>query len=85
MYGENSLLVENPLNRYIVRPNSPGLTYAADGSLTLYIQHAQPKGVPEGNWLPAPEGAFNVALRTYQPQVAIVNGTWFPPGIVRVR
>jgi hypothetical protein len=84
MYGENSLLVENPLKRYILRPNSPGLTYAPDGSLTLYIEHQRPEGAPEGNWLPSPEGAFNVALRTYLPQEAIVKGDWFPPGIVRV-
>jgi hypothetical protein len=84
MYGENSLLVENPLKRYIVRPNTPGLTCAPDGSLTLYIEHQRPEGAPEGNWLPSPEGAFNVALRTYLPQEAIVKGDWFPPGIVRV-
>ena len=29
------------------------------------------------------EGAFNIALRTYQPQDGIVMGTWFPPAIVR--
>jgi hypothetical protein len=84
MYNEASLLVDNPVNRYILRPDSPGLTFAADGSLTLHLQHDQPEGAPAGNWLPAPAGAFNVALRTYQPQVAIVQGAWFPPAIVRV-
>ena len=84
MYGENSLLVANPLERYCLRPDTEGLTYAADGSLTLHLQHAQPLDAPAGNWLPAPEGAFNVALRTYQPQAAIVDGTWFPPAIVRI-
>ena len=43
MYGENSLLVANPLERYCLRPDTPGLTYAADGSLTLYLQHTQPQ------------------------------------------
>lgn len=84
MYGENSLLVANPLARYCLRPDTEGLTYAADGSLTLYLQHTQPQDAPVGNWLPAPEGTFNVALRTYQPQDAIVDGTWFPPAIVRI-
>jgi hypothetical protein len=83
MYNDVSLLVANPRDRYILRPDSIGLTYAPDGSLTLYIQHDQPEGVPEGNWLPAPAGAFNVALRTYQPQQTIVDGTWFPPAIER--
>ena len=84
MYGENSLLVENPIARYCLRPDTPGLTYAADGSLTLHLQHAQPQAEPLGNWLPAPQGTFNVAMRTYQPQDAIVSGAWFPPAIVRV-
>jgi hypothetical protein len=81
MYGANSLLVPNPINRYILRPNSPGLTYDADGSLTLYLQAAQPDGAPEGNWLPAPEGPFVVTLRAYQPKEAITRGEWFPPGL----
>jgi hypothetical protein len=85
MYNDVSLLVENPLNRYILRPDSPGLTTAPDGNLTLHIQHDMPAGVPEGNWLPAPAGAFNVALRTYLPQATIVDGTWFPPAIERVK
>ena len=84
MYNDVSLLVENPLDRYSIRPDSPGLTFAEDGSLTVYLQADRPVGVPEGNWLPAPRGAFNVALRTYQPEPAIVNGTWFPPAIQRV-
>ena len=42
MYNEVSLLVENALNRYIIRPDSPGLATAPDGSLTLYIQHDMP-------------------------------------------
>ena len=44
MYNEVSLLVDNPLNRYILRPDSPGLTFAPDGSLTVHIQHDQPGG-----------------------------------------
>jgi len=83
MYNEVSLLAENPLDRYILRPDSPGLTYAPDGSLTLTIQHDKPEGVPEGNWLPAPAGAFNVALRTYLPQQSIIDGAWFPPRVSR--
>ena len=84
MYNEVSLLVENPLNRYIIRPDSPGLTTAPDGSLTVYIQRDRPGDAPEGNWLPAPAGAFNMALRTYLPQPGIVDGTWFPPAIERI-
>ena len=83
MYNENFLLVDNPLDRYIIRPDTAGLTFADDGSLTLYIQTEQPAAAPEGNWLPAPRGDFSVALRTYLPTKAILDGAWFPPGIIR--
>jgi len=83
MYNDVSLLVDNPANRYILRPDSAGLTYAPDGSLTLIIQADKPDDGPEGNWLPAPTGAFNVALRTYLPHDAIITGKWFPPALVR--
>lgn len=81
MYNQVSLLVDNPISRHILRPDSPGLTDGSDGSLTMYIQAEKPKGVPEGNWLPAAGGAFNVALRTYLPQKQIIEGEWFPPAL----
>jgi hypothetical protein len=81
MYGADSLLVANPIDRYVIRPDSPRLTMADDGSLTLYLGAERPDGAPDGNWLPAPNGPFNVALRTYLPKPAIVDGGWFPPGI----
>jgi hypothetical protein len=84
MYNAQSFLVDNPLNRYILRPDSPGLTFAADGSLTLYLQADRPEGVPEANWLPADRAGFIVALRTYLPQQPIIDGAWFPPAIQRV-
>lgn len=57
--------------------------YAPDGSLTVYLQTEEPVGVPPGNWQPTPTGAFSVALRTYLPQKAILDGIWFPPGLER--
>lgn len=33
-----------------------------DGSVTLYIQNASPGKDKESNWLPAPKGAFNLAM-----------------------
>lgn len=85
MYNKAGFLVDNPLNRYIVRPDSPGLTYGADGSLTVHIQAEQPAGAPEANWLPADAGDFLVGLRAYLPQQAILEGGWFPPAIELAR
>jgi hypothetical protein len=59
------------------------LLYAPDGSQTVYLQAEEPVGVLPGNWLPTPAVAFSVALRTYLPQLAILDGIWFPPGLER--
>ena len=85
MYNHQSFLVANAIDRYILRPDTPGLAYETDGSLILHLAAARPVDAPLGNWLPAPEGPFNVALRTYLPKPEIVDRTWFPPAIERVR
>ena len=84
MYDSKSLLVDNPIRRYVIRPDSDGLTRGADGSLTLCLQHERPVGTPSGNWLPAPDGNFIVALRCYLPKQEALTGKWFPPGITSV-
>lgn len=83
LYNDAFLLHDNALNRFALRPDTPGLVFAADGSLTLKIQAEMPEGASTDNWLPAPEGDFSVALRTYLPHRVIQDGTWFPPGLVR--
>lgn len=67
-----------------MRPDTPGLTYAPDGSLMLYIQTERPVGVPEGNWLPAARSVFILGLCTYLSMTPILDGTWFPPAPERV-
>lgn len=83
LYNDVFLLHDNPLSRFAIRPDSPGLSFAGDGSLTVTIQVEMPEGAPEANWLPAPRGDFSVALRTYLPKGVIQDGTWFPPGLFR--
>ena len=71
-------LVANPINRYEVASHTDGLTYSADGTLTIAVQHGQPSS-PSVNWLPAPTGAFRLIHRTYIPKQAILDGAWTPP------
>lgn len=89
--GKTQLLIENPLNRYLINsPMLPGMKKNADGSLTLYIQNKSPGADKESNWLPAPDGPIFMVMRLYWPKTEAPSilppgdGTWRPPGVTRV-
>jgi hypothetical protein len=82
MYNSESFLIKNKLNRYALGDRDK-LKFNKDGSLDIYIQHATPGKNKETNWLPAPEGEFNVSMRIYWPKDSVLNGTWNPPAITR--
>ncbi len=80
----SSLLVANPLNRYLINsPMLPDLKRDADGGLTLYIQHESPGKDTESNWLPAPSGPFMAVLRLYWPKDEATRGKWKKPPLQR--
>jgi hypothetical protein len=75
-----SLLVANPLNRYLL--NSPMLQqfqHDPDGGLTLLIQNQSPGKDKEANWLPAPKGPFVMYMRLYWPKAEATEGKWTAP------
>jgi hypothetical protein len=75
-----SLLVANPINRYLINsPMLPQLQRDADGGLTLLIQHESPGKDKEANWLPAPKGPFVMAMRLYWPKEEALSGKWQAP------
>jgi hypothetical protein len=76
LYNNKSYLAENPINRYSISQHTEGLKYNPDGSLDIYIQHASPGADKESNWLPSPSGQFNLVLREYNPQDAILKGEY---------
>jgi hypothetical protein len=79
-----SLLVANPINRYLINsPMLPDLKRGADGGVTLRIQHNSPGADKESNWLPAPSGPFVMFLRLYWPAPAALDGTWKQPPLQR--
>lgn len=84
--GKTQLLIENPINRYLINsPMLPGLKKNADGSLTIYVQKKSPGKDKESNWLPAPNGPIYMVMRLYWPKEQALNGAWKPAPIVRVQ
>ncbi len=80
-----SLLVENPINRYLINsPMLPRLVKDPDGGITLYVQHESPGKDKEANWLPAPPGPFSTVLRMYWPKEEALNGSWEAPIATKV-
>ena len=89
--GKTQLLIENPINRYLI--NSPmlsSLKKGTDGSVTLYIQNRSPGKDKESNWLPAPNGLIYLVMRLYWPKTEPPSilppgeGTWPPPPVQRI-
>jgi len=90
--GKSQLLIKNPINRYLINsPMLPNMKKNKDGSLTLYIQKDSPGADKESNWLPAPNDLIYLVMRLYWPKTEAPSilpageGTWKPPGIVKVK
>ena len=83
--GKTQLLIDNPLNRYLL--NSPMMeqfVLGEDGSLTIYVQKESPGKNLESNWLPAPDGPFYAVMRLYGPTKEALDGKWVSPPLVKV-
>jgi hypothetical protein len=77
-------LVPNPARKYAVASYTPNLQFnSKDGSLSVYMAQQLPAGVPVANWLPIPEGPFNIMLRFYGPEGSVEDNTYVPPDIFR--
>jgi hypothetical protein len=89
--GKTQLLIKNPIDRYLINsPMLPNMKKNEDGSLTLYIRKDSPGADKESNWLPAPNDLIYLVMRLYWPKTEPPSvlppgeGTWKPPGIVKV-
>jgi len=79
-----SLLVANPINRYLLNsPMLPQFVKDADGGLTFYVQNESPGKDKEPNWLPAPKGPFFIAMRLYWPKQEALDGSWKQPPLTK--
>jgi hypothetical protein len=85
LYNDVHFFNPNPLKRYSLGTKNKNLKYNADGSLTLYAGAKSPGADKENNWLPAPAGTFSLYLRCYWPEQAVLDGTWMPPQVEKVK
>lgn len=54
-----------------------------DGSIDIYVSADAPARARQSNWLPAPQGPFELVLRLYAPLARATDGSWQPPAVVR--
>jgi hypothetical protein len=85
LYTEQHFFHPNALKHYSLGTKSKDLNYNPDGSLTLYAGSESPGADKEANWLPAPKGAFSLYIRAYLADKAILDGTWIPPRVEKVK
>jgi len=83
LYNAAGSLVANPIGRYSVGDEEPGLVRGSHGSLTIVVSASRPAET-DVNWLPAPIGAFSLVLRVYDPAPQVLSGWWSPPLIRRM-
>jgi hypothetical protein len=77
LYDAEGFQIPNPLDRFAIG-NRDELRFNDDGSLDILIQHQQPDS-GSSNWLPAPQGGFNLCARFYYPKQKLLDGGWAPP------
>lgn len=86
LYDADSFFVANAIDRQAISSWMP-LARNPDGSIDIRVQHELPDRKNEPNWLPAPEGDFNLTLRMYWPRdtpPSILDGSWSPPPVRRL-
>jgi hypothetical protein len=87
LYNEHHFFEPNEIKRYSVGTKNKDLQLDADGSLTVYVQSEAPIDKRQRmNWLPSPRGAdFTLYVRAYWPRVEVLDGSWTPPAVKRVK
>jgi hypothetical protein len=84
IYNTAHFFAANRMNRFALGDRDR-LRFNPDGSLDLWLQHEAPPPARQSNWLPAPDGDFNLIARMYWPRPAILNGTYKIPAVQRIQ
>lgn len=83
MYDNEMFFIRNAIDRFAIGSTTDGVTSNSDGSLTLSIQRDRPDDDHAANWLPAPEGSFNLTMRFYTPLSPVLDGNYHLPPITK--
>jgi hypothetical protein len=83
-YDTDGYFIPNALKRQALGDRDK-FRLGADGSLDLYIQAESPGPEKEANWLPVAKAPFTLLMRLYSPRSEILDGTWRPPAVERVK
>lgn len=88
MYDQDYFMLPRPANGRTnlgtVSLDADELAFGDDGTLTLYLSHAEPADAQaRRNWLPAPEGQFALLVRAYVPGPEIMAGRYPLPDVRR--
>jgi hypothetical protein len=82
LYNKDHFFANNSAHRFALGDRDK-LVYNSDGSLDCFLQH-DPPASKKTNWLPAPQGHFELVMRLYWPKAEALKGTWKPPAVKRV-
>jgi hypothetical protein len=85
LYNEHHFFHPNDLKRYSLGTKNKNLKRNVDGSLTLYAGTKSPARNNDSNWLPAPKGHFSLYIRAYWGKAPILDGSWKPPVVKKVK
>jgi hypothetical protein len=83
-YDADGYLIPNGLNRQALGDRDRLVTNT-DGSLDFYIQANAPGGDREANWLPVAKAPFNLLMRLYSPKGEVLDGSWTPPPVQKMK
>jgi hypothetical protein len=83
-YDTDGYFIPNTLKRQALGDRDK-LVNNADGSLDLYIQSDTPGIEKEANWLPVTKAPFTLLMRLYSPRSEVLDGSWTPPPVEKVK
>ena len=88
LYGDDGFLRDNDAaamlgTQVYALGSNTGLTADENGDIQIHISAIPPAGVPLSNWLPAPDEEFQLTLRFYAPDEALLENEWQAPEVIK--